>query len=159
MTWKIEHSKRIKITQLYRIANAIFETPISITLLFGALCTSMNCSLFICTKCTNALELADYKKCLEFARCPLQENTKDRNFIANVFFSDRATFSVDGVKIVRNSYLGGWKCHATRSHDSQRKFTLNMWAGIVRDCLLRPYITAERHQISIYLTFLFKRLC
>ncbi|GFX15779.1 uncharacterized protein TNCV_1061011 [Trichonephila clavipes] len=44
--------------------------------------------------------------------------------------------------------------HAIRPHGTQRKCSINVWAGIVGDCLLGPYILPERLNGSVYLTFL-----
>ncbi|GFX14633.1 uncharacterized protein TNCV_4016311 [Trichonephila clavipes] len=44
--------------------------------------------------------------------------------------------------------------HAIRPHGAQRKCSINVWAGIVGDCLLGPYILPKRLNGSVYLTFL-----
>ncbi|GFY02519.1 uncharacterized protein TNCV_3503991 [Trichonephila clavipes] len=44
--------------------------------------------------------------------------------------------------------------HAIRPHGAQRKCSRNVWAGIVGDCLLGPYILPERLNGSVYLIFL-----
>ncbi|GFU58731.1 hypothetical protein TNCV_932721 [Trichonephila clavipes] len=44
--------------------------------------------------------------------------------------------------------------HAIRPHGAQQKCSINVWAGIVGDCLLGPYILPEGLNGSVYLTFL-----
>ncbi|GFW36497.1 DUF4817 domain-containing protein [Trichonephila clavipes] len=102
-----------------------------------------------------ALELGDYNKRRDFARWFLHESNADRNFAASVLFTDEATFSLEGVMNFHN--LHTWadeNPHAIRPHGAQRKCSINVWAGIVGDCLLGPYILLERLNGSVYLTFL-----
>ncbi|GFW83395.1 DUF4817 domain-containing protein [Trichonephila clavipes] len=102
-----------------------------------------------------ALELGDYNKRMDFARWFLHESNADRNFAASVLFTDEATFSLEGVMNFHN--LHTWadeNPHAIRPHGAQRKCSINVWAGIVGDCLLGPYILPERLNGSVYLTFL-----
>ncbi|GFV82005.1 DUF4817 domain-containing protein [Trichonephila clavipes] len=102
-----------------------------------------------------ALELGDYNKHMDFARWFLHESNADRNFAASVLFTDEATFSLEGVMNFHN--LHTWadeNPHAIRPHGAQRKCSINVWAGIVGDCLLDLYILPERLIGSVYLTFL-----
>ncbi|GFV72290.1 uncharacterized protein LOC103512048 [Trichonephila clavipes] len=102
-----------------------------------------------------ALELGDYTKRMDFARWFLHESNADRNFAANVLFTDEVTLSLEGVMNFHN--LHTWADgtpHAIRPHGAQRKCPINVWAGIVGDCLLGPYILPEILNGSMYLTFL-----
>ncbi|GFX97103.1 DUF4817 domain-containing protein [Trichonephila clavipes] len=102
-----------------------------------------------------ALELGDYSKRMNFARWFLHESNAERNFAASALFTDEATFSLEGVMNFHN--LHTWadeNTHAIRPHGAQRKCSINVWAGIVGDCLLGPYILPERLNGSVYITFL-----
>ena len=64
----------------------------------------------------------------------LQENAADRNFTVNVLFTDKATFSLEGVMNVHN--LHSWadeNPHVIRTHALQRKLILKVRDGIVKN--------------------------
>ncbi|GBM76214.1 hypothetical protein AVEN_86425-1 [Araneus ventricosus] len=48
--------------------------------------------------------------------------------------------------------------HATRPHAFQKRFSVNVWAGIVNDILIFPYLPPTRLNGSHYLIFLEKVL-
>lgn len=94
------------------------------------------------------LEPEDYNKIIEFSKWYLQETATDRNFAASVFFTDEAAFSLEDVVKIHN--LHHWADENPHdSHASQRKFTLNIWAGIVEGSLLGLYILPEMLNISL----------
>lgn len=102
-----------------------------------------------------ALQPGDYSSRMDFARWYVQEKAADRHFAASVLFTDEAAFSLEGVMNCHN--LHRWadeNPHATRPHAAQQRFSVNVWAGIVGDCLLGPYILPDRLNGSTYLTFL-----
>ena len=93
-----------------------------------------------------------YSSHMDFAWWYLQGKAADRHFAASVLLTNEAAFSLEGVMNCHN--LQRWadeNSHATRPHTAQRKFSVNLWAGIVRDCLLDPYILPERLNGSTYL--------
>lgn len=84
----------------------------------------------------------------------LQKNDEDRNLQE---VSSSLMFSLEGVMNVHNERT--WadeNLHATCTHASQNKFTLNVWAFIVGNCLLSRQILPERLDGCIYFTFLQK---
>lgn len=101
-----------------------------------------------------SLEPGNYNKRFEFPRGYLQESTADRNFEAFVLFTDETALSLEGVMKVHNRHH--WEVenpHATCTYVSKRKFTFNMWAGIVQDILLGPYVLPDKIVSPKYLTF------
>ena len=102
-----------------------------------------------------ALQPGDYSSRMDFAWWYLQEKAADWHFAVSILFTDEAAFSLDSVMNYHN--LHKWtdeNAHVTHLHTAQWKFSVNVWAGIVGDCLLGPYIISERLNGSMYLTFL-----
>ena len=92
---------------------------------------------------------------MDFARWYLQEKAADRHFAKSVLFTDEAVFSLKGVINCHN--LLKWadeNPYAIHLHAAQRKFSVNVWAVIVGDCLLGTYFLPERLNGSTHLTFL-----
>ncbi|GFT42773.1 uncharacterized protein TNCV_3375521 [Trichonephila clavipes] len=94
---------------------------------------------------------------MDFARWSLHESNADRNFAASVLFTDEAAFLIEGCDELSQP-AATWadeSPHAIRPHGAQRKCSINVWAGIVGDCLLGPYILpGKTYYASVYLTFL-----
>lgn len=76
-----------------------------------------------------------------------------------ILFTDEATFHCDGYTNSRNSHV--WadaNPHAVIKRGAQRRFSVNLWAGMVGEFLLGPYILPPRVNGRIYLTFLEEQL-
>lgn len=102
-----------------------------------------------------ALTQSDYPRRVEFARWFLQQNAVNPNFISTVLFTDECTFTRDGSFNTHNQHV--WaevNPHATYPHSHQRRFSINVWAGIIGDHLLGPYLLPKRLDGNDYLTFL-----
>jgi hypothetical protein len=76
-----------------------------------------------------------------------------------VLFTDEAMFTRDGVFNYHNEHVGARQNpHATRESHFQRKFSLNVWAGIVGDTLLGAHMLPARRTGELHLRFLDKDL-
>ncbi|GFY09750.1 DUF4817 domain-containing protein [Trichonephila clavipes] len=87
-----------------------------------------------------------------FAQWFLNQIAADMHFASSVLFCDEATFSREGVF---NTHM--WALnnpHSTRPRAMQQRFTVNVWAGIMGDSLLGPYILPPRLDSHKYLVFL-----
>ena len=92
---------------------------------------------------------------MDFARWYLQKNTLNPDFGSTVLFTDECTFTCDGTFNTHNSHQ--WadvNPYASSTHAYQRRFSINVWAGIIGDHLLGPYLLPERLNGKKYLTFL-----
>lgn len=59
---------------------------------------------------------------------------------ASILFTDEATFTRSGIYNVHNEhYWHHWNEHRVRNHYFQRRFSVNVWAGILGGTLLGPY--------------------
>jgi hypothetical protein len=88
-----------------------------------------------------ALSPEDYSSKLTFCRWFLQQCGTNPNFAAVVFFTNEATLTRDGIKNLHNQHV--WadiNFHATIQSSHQERYSINIRAGIVVDCLLGPYV-------------------
>ncbi|GFQ86200.1 transposable element Tcb1 transposase [Trichonephila clavata] len=71
----------------------------------------------------------------------MQKGVGDPSFPASVLFTDDASFSHEGLFNVYSLHVWAYNNpHSTRSHTGQHCFAVNVWAGIIDDCLLEPYL-------------------
>ena len=93
----------------------------------------------------------DYPHRLEF----LHQANADPRFPEVVLFTDEAHFTRDCMYNSHNSHV--WSDenpHATVMTNHQRRFAVNIWAGIVGDYLLGPYMLPPRLRWPMYRLFL-----
>ncbi|GBM98898.1 hypothetical protein AVEN_1210-1, partial [Araneus ventricosus] len=106
-----------------------------------------------------ALILADYAPRVEFARWFLQQLAAQPDFSAHVLFTDECTFTREGISNTHNHHaLASSNTQDTRPHAYQKRFSVNVWVGIVGDHLIGPYLLLFRLDGRRYLTF-YNRYC
>lgn len=87
------------------------------------------------------MKLDDYPPRLQYANWFLGKQRDDRHFIENVIFTDEAGFTRDGV--INSHNLHHWEeenPHAYIETKNQYKFCINVWAGIIGNHLIGPYM-------------------
>ncbi|GFS96651.1 uncharacterized protein TNCV_3944271 [Trichonephila clavipes] len=75
--------------------------------------------------------------------------------LSSVLFTNEASFSREGIFNTHNSH--SWVAtypHVTRTRAAQDRFLVNVWAGILGDHLIGPYILPDRLTGPRYLIFL-----
>ncbi|GFY02428.1 DUF4817 domain-containing protein [Trichonephila clavipes] len=90
-----------------------------------------------------------------FSQWYLQQRIANPVFAASVLFTDEASFSREGIFNTHNSH--SWAAanpHVTRTRAAQDRFLVNVWASILGDHLLGPYILPDRLTGPRYLIFL-----
>ncbi|GFX86293.1 DUF4817 domain-containing protein [Trichonephila clavipes] len=83
------------------------------------------------------------------------ETTPSLSTRASVLFTDGASFSREGTFNTHNSH--SWAAanpHVKRTRAEQDRFLVNIWAGILGDHLIGPYILPDRLTGPRYLIFL-----
>ncbi|GFV42596.1 uncharacterized protein TNCV_1316011 [Trichonephila clavipes] len=83
------------------------------------------------------------------------ETTPSLSTRASVLFTVGASFSREGIFNTHNSH--SWAAanpHVTRTRAEQDRFLVNIWAGILGDHLIGPYILPDRLTGPRYLIFL-----
>ena len=97
----------------------------------------------------------DYPARVEFCRWLQQTCAANPDFLRNVLFTDEAGFTRDGIVNFHNTHVWAYENpHATVESRHQQRFSLNVWAGLVGDHLIGPYVLPNRLNGQAYLTFL-----
>lgn len=102
-----------------------------------------------------ALNPQDFPHRVECSRWFLTKDIEEPGFLENVLFTDEASFTREGIFNHRTSHVWG----AVNPHDVvvrsyQERFSVNVWAGIIGNHLIGPYILPNRLNCPVYLTFL-----
>lgn len=108
-----------------------------------------------------ALYAGDRERRLNFCRwfSAQPQRTAYNNFAWIVLFTDEAIFTRDGINNFHNQHL--WAVehpHAVIESRNQQQFSLNVWAGIVADCLIGPVFLPARLNGEVYHRFLAHQL-
>ncbi|GFW00350.1 transposase-like protein [Trichonephila clavipes] len=102
-----------------------------------------------------SLKECDFAPRQAFSQRVLQQRIVNPFFAASVLFTDEASFSREGIFNTRNCH--SWAAansHVTRTRAAQDRFLVNVWAGILGDHLIGPYILPDRLTGPRYLIFL-----
>lgn len=102
-----------------------------------------------------ALQPGDPLRRQVYCRWILNKVNQQRNFLMHLLSTDEAGFTREGIFNSRNTHI--WSDenpHAFRENHFQEKFSLNVWAGIVGDRLVGPFILPPRLNGIEYLQFL-----
>lgn len=96
----------------------------------------------------------DFQRRVNCSRWFLRKTIETPTFLAKVLFTDEATFNKEGVFNSRNSHLWAYENpHATVSRRSQNRFSVNIWAGLLNNRIVGPYILPNRLNSPTYLVF------
>lgn len=102
-----------------------------------------------------ALNAQDYPRRMECSRWFLNKDIEDPSFLEKILFTDESSFSREGIFNHRTSHV--WAVdnpNATVIRGYQERFAVNVWAGIIGDRLIGPYIFPNRLNAPVYLVFL-----
>lgn len=102
-----------------------------------------------------ALYPGDEEKRVEFCEWMIQKCVDIPDFLKILLYTDEASFTRDGVFNMHNTHI--WSDenpHAIRETGHQRKFSINVWAGIIDQYLIGPYVLPNRLNGPGYLHFL-----
>lgn len=102
-----------------------------------------------------ALLEGDYSRRVQFCRWLLDCDLRNRSFLNRILWTDESQFTRDGVTNFHN--LHTWSDinpHKTRSTSFQHKFSVNVWAGIIGNRLIGPFLLPQVLNSQIYLNFL-----
>jgi hypothetical protein len=97
----------------------------------------------------------DFPRRVQFCQWLLQRCLNQPHFVSQVLFTDEASFTRDGFFNCRNSHV--WadeNPHATVVANHQWRFAVNVWAGIIGDYVIGPYLLPPRLNGHIYRLFL-----
>ncbi|KAK3882488.1 hypothetical protein Pcinc_013131 [Petrolisthes cinctipes] len=103
----------------------------------------------------HALNERDYQQRVDFCRWLLTQERENNGFVAEVLFSDEANFTRNGMVNQHNTHT--WAAenpHATTTRGHQERFSINVWAGILGDHLIGPFMLPQRLTANVYTRFL-----
>ena len=93
---------------------------------------------------------------MQFANWLLDQQRNNINFIGTILFTDEAGFTKNGMINLHNKHV--WadeNPHATIVSHHQHQFQpINIWAGIIGNCLVGSFVLPERLNGQLYLEFL-----
>src|ERR1043166_7844808 len=102
-----------------------------------------------------ALQDADCPQRVDFCRWLLQKDHSDRNFLKKILWSDETIFTREGIFNQHNLHVYSHQNpHATRQMCFQQRWSVNVWAGILGDKIVDPYIIQETLTGQRYLVLL-----
>lgn len=87
----------------------------------------------------------DYLPRMQFCRWLLRSYAANHRFLSLVLCTDEATFGRDGTINLHNRHT--WSrdnTHVVVRRAHQVRFSINVWAGIIGDYLIRPYLLPQR---------------
>jgi hypothetical protein len=97
----------------------------------------------------------DFNHRLRFARWLLRKCANRPEFLSTILFTDEAVFNQDGIYNTRNSHI--WADVNPRAkfpRKPQHRYSVNVWAGIVGNKLIGPYLLPSRLNGLSYEVFL-----
>lgn len=107
------------------------------------------------TQKVHELSADDFPQRVAFCQWYLHQIVNIPDFLTHVLFTDEASFTREGIVNIHNSHVWDFvNPKATRVFHNQRRFTINVWAGIVHDHLIGPYLLPNRLGGGNYRTFL-----
>lgn len=80
----------------------------------------------------------DYQNRMDFCNWILQQEQRDPNFLLKVLFTDESLFSREGIFNTHNCHI--WadeNPHCFRPRNFQHRFSVNLWAGLLGNHLVR----------------------
>lgn len=103
----------------------------------------------------HALVPDDYPERAQFSQWILNKIEQSPNFIDKILFSDESAFTREGIFNTRNSHVWHYENpHEIVLRGYQDRFSVNVWAGIIGNKIIGPYLLPNRLSGPIYLTFL-----
>ena len=88
---------------------------------------------------------------VRFCRWFLQSVHNDQHFINKILWSDESMFTQTGILNLHN--LHEWRDenpHLIRKRSHQRRWSINVWAGLLNNNVIGPHILPNRHNSNHY---------
>lgn len=103
------------------------------------------------------LEEDDPIRRVQFCRFLLDMDIEDRHFLKSILWTDESKFSREGINNFHNLHKWGDKGanpHWKKQKSFQRKFSVNVWAGVIGRTLIGPHYLPDKLDGPKYLSFL-----
>lgn len=93
----------------------------------------------------HGLENTDHQQRVQFCRWLLHNEVEDCNFLQSIIWTDESTFTREGVFNVHNRhYYAQENPHLVRQQRFQRRFSINVWMGVIGGVLIGPFLGLPR---------------
>ena len=97
----------------------------------------------------------DFHQRIQFCNWLLEQNVDDDRFIKNILWTDELQFTRDGITNFHNFHTWAEKNpHQIKQTSFQHRLSLNVWAGVIGNALIRPFVLPPRLNSTTYLEFL-----
>lgn len=103
------------------------------------------------------LEAEDHPRRIQFCRFLLNADIEDGWFLKSILWTDESKFSREGITNFHNLHYWANKDenpHWKKQVSFQRKFSVNVWAGLIGRTLIGPHILPDTLNGDNYLQFL-----
>lgn len=98
---------------------------------------------------------------MQFCHHLLHTDVDDVNFLRSILWTDESKFDKKGITNLHNLHHWapkGQNPHTKRRRGFQRRFSVNVWAGVIGNRLIGPHFLPENLDGSNYLEFLINDL-
>lgn len=105
----------------------------------------------------HALEEGDPARRLDFCRFMLHADSENSNYLKKILWTDESKFDRDGITNYHNLHFWaprGENPHVSREGAHQRRFSLNVWMGIIHSHLIGPFFLPDNLNGESYEEFL-----
>lgn len=106
----------------------------------------------------HVIEEGDPARRLDFCRFMLNADVEDPDFLRNILWTDESKFDKDGITNYHNAHYWAPKelrnPNKKRVKGSQRRFSVNVWMGIISNHLIGPYFLPDNLNGESYENFL-----
>ncbi|KAL4126443.1 hypothetical protein QTP88_010665 [Uroleucon formosanum] len=93
----------------------------------------------------HGLENTDHQQRVQFCRWLLHNEVEDCNFLQSIIWTDESTFTREGVFNVHNRhYYVQENPHLVCQQRFQRRFSINVWMGVIGGVLIGPFLALPR---------------
>ena len=97
----------------------------------------------------------DPQQRLGYCRQMLEMYEADPNFLSRILSTDESQFTRNGIVNLHNEHVWDHQNpHAKKTKSYQHRFSVNVWAGIIGNTLIGPFILPDRLNSQSYLQFL-----
>lgn len=101
------------------------------------------------------LEEGDHVRRMEFCRFMLNSDAENANFLTSILWTDESKFNREGITNFHNKhYWAEENPHLTKETSFQRKFSVNVWMGVIGRYLIGPHFFPQNLNGEIYEIFL-----
>lgn len=107
----------------------------------------------------HALSPVDFPARVQFSQWFVQNYVQNPAFLQSILYTDEAGFGRNGVINCHNFHVwSDQNPHSTIQTSHQRKFSVNVWAGMIGSYLLGPIFLPPRLNGQLYHDFLLEQL-